>query len=62
MVRVQPSGIGRVLNGGQQLACGHCRGDTEGLNGELRGVDVSPQGVGTFFCRSSSFRWFAAAG
>lgn len=43
--RAKPSGIGRVLNGGQPLACGHCQGDATGADGELRSVDVSPQGV-----------------
>lgn len=43
--RMKPSGIGRVLNRGQPLVCGHCTGQTEGARNELRGVDVSPQGV-----------------
>ncbi|CAM9694400.1 unnamed protein product, partial [Ectocarpus sp. 12 AP-2014] len=30
----KPSGIGRVLNGGQPLACGHCKGETSGAGGE----------------------------
>ncbi|CAM9107723.1 unnamed protein product, partial [Hapterophycus canaliculatus] len=38
------SGIGRVLNGGQPLVCGHCKGETKGVDGELNSVDVSPQG------------------
>lgn len=45
--RAKPSGIGRVLNGGLPLACGHCKGETEGVGGELTNVDVSPQGVRT---------------
>lgn len=43
--RAKPSGIGRVLNGGLPLACGHCKGETKGVEGELNSVDVSPQGV-----------------
>lgn len=45
MPKAKPSGIGRVLNGGQPLACGHCRGETAGAEGELKGIDVSSQGV-----------------
>lgn len=45
MPKAKPSGIGRVLNGGQPLACGHCKGETDGAGGELKGIDVSPQGV-----------------
>lgn len=48
VARVKPSGIGRVLNGGQPLACGHCKRESAGVDGELRNVDVSPQGVSTF--------------
>lgn len=45
---VKSSGIGRVLNDGKPLASGHCQGmlGQEGIDGELRSVDVSPQGVG----------------
>lgn len=43
--RAKPSGIGRVLNGGLPLACGHCKGETKGVGGELNSVDISPQGV-----------------
>ncbi|CAM9415834.1 unnamed protein product, partial [Ectocarpus fasciculatus] len=42
--KAKPSGIGRVLNGGQPLACGHCKGETAGAGGELKAIDVSPQG------------------
>lgn len=47
--RTKPSGIGRVLNDGKPLACGHCEGELGhgGIEGELRSVDVSSQGVGT---------------
>lgn len=46
-VRMKSSGIGRVLNDGKPLACGHCAGHFHkgGVGGELRSVDVSPQGV-----------------
>ena len=43
--RAKPSGIGRVLNGGLPLACGHCRGETKEAKGELKCADVSPNGV-----------------
>lgn len=43
--KAKSSGIGRILNGGQPLACGHCTGQATGVDGELKGVDVSPQGV-----------------
>ena len=43
--RAKPSGIGRVLNGGQPLVCGHCVRQEKGVDGQLRAVDVSPQGV-----------------
>lgn len=40
------SGVGRVLNGGRPLACGHCVGQCDaGATAELRDVDVSAQGV-----------------
>lgn len=40
------SGIGRVLNGGVPLACGHCDWQTSGgSHAQLRGMDVSIQGV-----------------
>ncbi|CAM9399079.1 unnamed protein product [Ascophyllum nodosum] len=42
--RAKPSGIGRVLNGGQPLVCGHCVRQEKGVDGQLRAVDVSPQG------------------
>ncbi|CAM9609602.1 unnamed protein product [Scytosiphon promiscuus] len=42
--KAKRSGIGRVLNGGQPLVCGHCKGEAKGVNGELNSVDVSPQG------------------
>lgn len=45
MPKEKPSNIGRVLNDGQPLVCGHCGRVEKGGDGQLRGVDVSPQGV-----------------